>query len=81
MSENPWHTISTAPRDGTIVDLWHTMYGRLTDCWWDAEDQIWVGGPQDKGDDFVTHWLRAVGPDGSPMFLMRGEAEAVEVAT
>jgi len=31
---NEWQDISTAPRDGTSIDLWHKEYGRQTDHYW-----------------------------------------------
>lgn len=32
MSE--WQDISTAPRDGTTIDLWHSEYGRYPAHFW-----------------------------------------------
>jgi hypothetical protein len=29
-----WQLIETAPRDGTLVDLWSKDRRRLTDCYW-----------------------------------------------
>lgn len=29
-----WQPIETAPKDGTIVDLWGEDLGRMTDCYW-----------------------------------------------
>lgn len=34
-----WHDISTAPKDGTVIDLWcpagpKNYAGRHADCWW-----------------------------------------------
>jgi hypothetical protein len=31
-----------APKDGTIIDLFHEQYGWVTDVWWDEQDGIWV---------------------------------------
>ncbi|MGH6775924.1 MazG-like family protein [Brucella tritici] len=31
-----WRPISSAPKDGTVIDLWSDEYGRLTDCYWGA---------------------------------------------
>lgn len=29
-----WQPIETAPRDGTVIDLWHDELGRTPDCKW-----------------------------------------------
>lgn len=60
MSE--WQDIGSAPRDGTVVDLWiqskHGYKFRLTDCKWGQSD--WAhGGSKDwvyeKRDDDEPH--------------------------
>lgn len=65
MSE--WHSIETAPKDGTIVDLWvagpHNAGNRQPDCWFsDAEWWCDFGdqGEQQPGiyiGDVPTHWM------------------------
>lgn len=47
-----WQPIKTAPRDGTIVDLWLTGGGRMTDQWWEEEDNTWCG----LEDYLFSHW-------------------------
>ena len=47
-----WKPIETAPRDGTIVDLFHKVAGRLVDSWW---DDCWVTTLE--GDEAYTHWM------------------------
>lgn len=54
-----WQPIESAPRDGTLVDLWHKDGFRLTDTWWDDEDEIWVCLFPDG--DF-THWMEVEPP-------------------
>ena len=51
-NEGHWRDISTAPRDGQIVDLWHKKYGRMTDTWW---DDCWV--VTGTGDEDFSHWM------------------------
>ncbi len=48
---NDWQVISKAPRDGTVVDLWHKHGFRIHDTWW--EDGLWMGGFKDSE---VTHF-------------------------
>lgn len=52
MSE--WQPLATAPRDGTVVDLWHKDGFRITDSWWDAEDRVWTCLFDDVE---LTHWM------------------------
>lgn len=55
-----WQPIETAPKDGSIVDLWVTEPSlpggyRATDAWWDGRFDIWRtmhGEPVDR----ATHW-------------------------
>lgn len=49
-----WQDISTAPRDGTVVDLFHKNGFRVTDQWWDESDECWVCLLSDK--DFIA-WM------------------------
>ena len=48
-----WEPIKTAPRDGTIVDLFHKTAGRIVDSWWD--DGCWVATLE--GDEAYSHWM------------------------
>lgn len=49
-----WKPIATAPRDGTPIDVWHKTAGRLTDTWWDRDDQVWTCMVDDAD---LTHWM------------------------
>lgn len=49
MSE--WRPIETAPKDGTVIDLWVPEFGRLTNEWFDPEDDSWTFPGQ------PTHWM------------------------
>lgn len=49
-----WQPIETAPRDGTVIDLWHVGGMRITEQWWDVEDACWCGLGDDN--DF-SHWM------------------------
>ena len=51
-----WLDIETAPKDGTLVDLWHEDYGRMTDTWWDG---CWVVTGTIDG---FTHWMKIPEP-------------------
>lgn len=61
-----WQQIETAPRDGTVIDLW--AGARRADCfWWVSEDcdddSHWrqeyaeVGGCSFAVDATPTHWM------------------------
>lgn len=42
-SPTSWQDIDRAPKDGrTQVDLWMSSSERVTGCWWDARQQVWV---------------------------------------
>jgi hypothetical protein len=60
-----WQPISTAPRDGTPVDLWHKHGFRETEVWW--ADDCWSSCNED---DAYTHWMplppHPLLPDGGP---------------
>jgi hypothetical protein len=62
-----WRDISTAPRDGTIVDLWLTGGGRMTDQWWDEDDESWCG----LDDKMFSHWI--IAPVDGPAPPQRNE--------
>ena len=47
-----WQPIETAPRDGTIIDLWLTGGGRVADQWWCEEDKTWSG----LENEMFSHW-------------------------
>ena len=51
-----WMPIETAPKDGTVIDLWVPEFGRLTNEWFDTEDNSWCfpGKP--------THWMPIPAP-------------------
>ena len=57
-----WKPIETAPKDGTVIDLWHKNGFRITDVWWDDEDEIWTNLLPDS--DF-THWHKITEPGDS----------------
>lgn len=49
-----WQPIGTAPKDGTVVDLWHKNGFRITDQWWlDDEEECWTCL---FSDEEFTHW-------------------------
>jgi hypothetical protein len=57
--------MSTAPRDGTIVDLWLRGGFRLTDLWWVPTDDSWCGHEE----DLFVYWSPIPGygpPDPDP---------------
>lgn len=53
LREREWQPIETAPKDGTLVDLWHPIFGRISDACWHRG--VWNTA---RGDDFTefTHW-------------------------
>lgn len=74
-----WLKIDSAPRDGTIIDLWLSIYASplsmgwsdefgVPDAWW--ADGKWVhtyrGKPTELQSAYITHWRpkRIVQPAG-----------------
>jgi hypothetical protein len=58
-----WSDISTVPKDGAILDLWHKNGFRITDVWFDDEDQVWTCLLPES--DF-THWMLVEPPLAAP---------------
>jgi hypothetical protein len=50
---SPWRPMSTAPRDGTVIDLFHKTAGRLTETWWD--DECWLA--TGETDEAYLGWM------------------------
>lgn len=36
-----WKPIESAPRDGTRIDLYNTIYGRITNAYWEEAIPKW----------------------------------------
>jgi hypothetical protein len=51
---NGWLPISTAPKDGSEVDLWHPKFGRVTGSHWDSDLEIWAHLQDGAA---PTHWM------------------------
>ena len=70
---NEWQSIETAPKDGTVVDLWVSEDGRYTDCQFDGG--LWLhtqdGLTYSLGSD-PTHWMPLPPPPSTPK---QGEGE------
>jgi hypothetical protein len=49
-----WKSIESAPRDGTLVDLWHRVGFRATEVWWDKDDRCWSNCSDDSD---YSHWM------------------------
>lgn len=54
-----WQPISTAPRDGTAIDLWHPLLGRIAESRWDTYLERWTIICDPK---VPTHWMPIPAP-------------------
>ena len=58
-----WQPIETAPRDGTLIDLWvideHYGASRIPDCKWGREDYNGFGDPIAEIDGWVQ-WTKDI---------------------
>ena len=57
-----WQPIETAPKDGTLIDLWYPIRGRITNRRWYRKNKFWGGevGKFDRIatlDEEPTHWI------------------------
>lgn len=55
MSE--WQPIESAPKDGSLLDLFVPGYGRIINEWWDIGHGCW--SCEDIGDP--SHWMKSPG--------------------
>lgn len=69
-----WQPIETAPKDGTVIDLWYptTKPNRLINCRWYKKHKYWGTLAAHKSDhietrcESPTHWMIAVNPETKP---------------
>lgn len=67
ISELLWQDISSAPRNGTVIDLWHRDGFRMTDVWWDE------GWTCLLDDSEFTHWQTILHPTREREVAQRNE--------
>jgi hypothetical protein len=81
-----WQPIETAPKDGTVVDLWahwpeHDRWMRTADAVWDAGAQNWKSGFYHFGQysypPTVTHWMPLPAPPARAALAKGGRSDAV----
>lgn len=74
LGNGPWQPISTAPKDGTLIDVWLALPNprynrRLTDvvwaaklkCWWRQQNEVGEGWRVERDGAVITHWMRQPG--------------------
>jgi hypothetical protein len=57
---NNWKPIETAPKDGTMIDLWYEFGGRIANAQWIAgtwQTRIWDGTLRVVSIEKPTHWM------------------------
>lgn len=65
-----WQPIETAPKDGTEIDLWSPVIGRLENAKWGVKRQAWMDWGVDGFGGVgwcavgykVTHWMPLPNP-------------------
>ena len=61
MSQYPeWQSIDTAPRDGTEIDIFTVHGDRITNAWFDPDEEYypWKSGYyMPRAEEEVTHWM------------------------
>lgn len=62
-----WQDISKAPRDGTVVDLWHRHGHRVANMRWCNIENVWYEAKPCDADYWLpsafTHFKHITGPD------------------
>ena len=60
-----WQPIETAPKDGTVIDVWHKEGLRISALFWDSKEGGWCGFDQILKDDELTHWKPITKPENA----------------
>lgn len=69
-----WQDISSAPKDGTVIDLWRGLNSfRLTNTYWRDGKWQWKHYRYDEADDQITHWMPLPAPPASTSKMMGAE--------
>lgn len=49
--------IESAPKDGTVIDVFSSKIGRITNAYWHDYDECWADDFQNYDVIYITHWL------------------------
>lgn len=59
-----WHTVESAPRDGTKIDVWTAGGERWPNVWWEPDKHDWLhwwwdgfGMGCQRLNERITHWM------------------------